>query len=213
MHVVWRSRSHSTSSGSEDGSSGEKLEPDFSEVELRDTSPTEEATGAAPGSPPSVPLCGPSGGSERLRGFGANGTSAMAQILGPAGLWSEGSEKHEKGRCRACRFVYTEVGCSGGDACHYCHLPHTDAAKNRMSMTRREHCRSVAAVLLNAFEGDAAGLRDAARIAASRSGYLRGLLEDTGSTAAASSGHGAAEGSVSAASGAGPQALRRPSRE
>jgi len=35
-----------------------------------------------------------------------------------------GSSLHPSGRCKPCRFVLTRRGCTSGDDCKFCHLPH-----------------------------------------------------------------------------------------
>eukprot|EP00812_Abedinium_dasypus_P004893 NODE_1610_length_1102_cov_315.524355.p2 GENE.NODE_1610_length_1102_cov_315.524355~~NODE_1610_length_1102_cov_315.524355.p2 ORF type:complete len:236 (+),score=20.48 NODE_1610_length_1102_cov_315.524355:3-710(+) len=45
--------------------------------------------------------------------------------------------RHAAGTCKPCHFVGFEGGCSRGDACHFCHLPHLVLPRPRPSKSAR----------------------------------------------------------------------------
>lgn len=50
-------------------------------------------------------------------------------------------EQHNEGSCRPCIYLQKKSGCSRGDACTFCHLPHADK-RARPSKAKRDRCKS-----------------------------------------------------------------------
>lgn len=93
-------------------------------------------------------------------------------------LWSKGSAKHREGKCRPCHYFHTTAGCLSGRDCRFCHIPHTGKGKSRLGMSKRILCKRVADSVEENFQGNLEGFRGAIDTLASRSPYLRSILED-----------------------------------
>jgi len=52
-------------------------------------------------------------------------------------FWSKGSRAHGRGSCRPCHYVHTSAGCSKGNDCTFCHIPHTKKGHPRPSSSQR----------------------------------------------------------------------------
>jgi len=101
-------------------------------------------------------------------------------ILEEAGSWSEGSSQHGEGLCRPCHYIHTSAGCSSGLKCTFCHFPHTDSrsVKGKVCMSKRLHCKKVAAAMEAQLGHDLPTFRRATWLVSSRSIFLRCTLEE-----------------------------------
>mmetsp|Transcript_117464 Transcript_117464/g.337009 ORF Transcript_117464/g.337009 Transcript_117464/m.337009 type:complete len:239 (+) Transcript_117464:93-809(+) len=68
----------------------------------------------------------------------------MRPILTRRKLWSAGSERHILGECKACHYIHSTHGCSQGETCEFCHIPHSHTSHLKVGMNRRRFCRSFA---------------------------------------------------------------------
>jgi len=90
--------------------------------------------------------------------LGSGSRAMMPQALGDQGLNinSDGEaeedagrgscynyELHNSGRCKPCNFFGKKVGCTGGDSCTFCHLPHTEQKRARPSKVKRDRCKVI----------------------------------------------------------------------
>mmetsp|Transcript_7736 Transcript_7736/g.22017 ORF Transcript_7736/g.22017 Transcript_7736/m.22017 type:complete len:228 (-) Transcript_7736:163-846(-) len=56
---------------------------------------------------------------------------------------SAGSARHAVGSCKPCALIRTAEGCAAGAGCRFCHLPHSEEGRPRMSKSRRDRLRKV----------------------------------------------------------------------
>jgi len=63
--------------------------------------------------------------------------------VGPEGSCYD-YELHNSGRCKPCNFFAKKVGCTGGDSCAFCHLPHAEQKRARPSKVKRDRCKVIA---------------------------------------------------------------------
>jgi len=110
-------------------------------------------------------------------GEGHEPSTPVEKVLATAGFWSRGSANHEK-RCKPCQYVYRSVGCSNGQDCPFCHLPHTDNSRNRVGMSKRHYCKTFASKLKEACQGEPELFREVLRQVSSKSSYLHTILQE-----------------------------------
>mmetsp|Transcript_11805 Transcript_11805/g.33646 ORF Transcript_11805/g.33646 Transcript_11805/m.33646 type:complete len:223 (-) Transcript_11805:613-1281(-) len=177
-HIVWGAVEENQDSGHGSSSNG-GMSPSLSGVKFEEGS-SSEAAGSILG------LAGLQGGGGRSCGDGrldeesartGQERDAMEQILAKAGHWSVGSAKHETETCKPCRYVYSRVGCANGQACPFCHLPHTDQSRKRIGLSKRQYCKTLATSIRDACKDDEA-LQEVMRTAAAKSNYLQTILQE-----------------------------------
>mmetsp|Transcript_126285 Transcript_126285/g.365556 ORF Transcript_126285/g.365556 Transcript_126285/m.365556 type:complete len:229 (+) Transcript_126285:115-801(+) len=178
-HIVWGQLSIS---GSDNTSSQASSKPPFasspSEVEYRNSSSSGNNSSSTPDAGRRSPIRSPnSRGSARIAADEETADKSLEAIIAASGFWSIGSERHGRTRCQPCRFVYSRSGCSNGAQCFFCHLPHTNHSKNRLGMSRREYCRSMAQRVREACEGKPEAFDEIMRKLSAKSDYLGSLLE------------------------------------
>jgi len=100
------------------------------------------------------------------------------KILANAGLWSKGCAQHATGKCRPCHYVHCRVGCSNGNECEFCHFPHTDKNRQRIGMSKRLYCKSIATTLEEACREHPEKFPQIVRASSSRSSYLHSILKE-----------------------------------
>mmetsp|Transcript_77937 Transcript_77937/g.223327 ORF Transcript_77937/g.223327 Transcript_77937/m.223327 type:complete len:143 (+) Transcript_77937:147-575(+) len=59
------------------------------------------------------------------------------------GNTSIGTIKHEEGLCKPCAFVGSDIGCSNGITCQFCHISHGRAVLRRRCKSKREHYKKL----------------------------------------------------------------------
>jgi len=106
-----------------------------------------------------------------------NQAEVVQRVLSDAGFWSEGSKNHGRGRCRPCNYFNSREGCKAGEACTFCHLPHTgnSSGHGSISMWRRLTCKKLAALIQSRFAEDPETLRHVSGIVCAKSHYMASL--------------------------------------
>lgn len=59
------------------------------------------------------------------------------------GTYSIGGELHDAGQCKPCLFVHTQVGCTNGGACEFCHWVHKRKSRPRPCKGKRDRYRKL----------------------------------------------------------------------
>mmetsp|Transcript_74372 Transcript_74372/g.208806 ORF Transcript_74372/g.208806 Transcript_74372/m.208806 type:complete len:214 (+) Transcript_74372:47-688(+) len=183
LHIVWGQVSDNESSGrGSNDRSRDNQEVDFRELSSSGTLSSHILSTSSRAQPSREPCPAP-----RFEPFASSDNTTLPRsdvagaskevILSRAGFWSKGSAKHDRGRCKPCRFVYSRTGCESGAECAFCHLPHTDNSRNRIGVSKRDYCKSLAEKLRDSCEGEPETLVEIARSATSKSSYLGLLLQ------------------------------------
>lgn len=90
----------------------------------------------------------------------------------------EEQDEHANGSCNPCVFYTIHRGCSKGDQCCYCHLPHEDRQKpaHRPRKQTREKYKQTVQSILEAYQDQPDLLHDQLQELAKKSPYIRAFL-------------------------------------
>ncbi|CAE7262877.1 unnamed protein product [Symbiodinium pilosum] len=93
------------------------------------------------------------------------------------GAWSVGSENHATGQCRPCHYVFAKSGCTNGESCTFCHLPHPKRFRPRPCKSKRYKCKRLAAVLDKVFDNDPDSFQSVVEQLSAQGGYLNTVVK------------------------------------
>jgi hypothetical protein len=99
------------------------------------------------------------------------------QELPVAELPSKGSRSHAEGNCKPCSYVHTKLGCLNGQACSFCHIPHTTKNRARPCKAKRMQSKRIQGMIENAAAKDPEQFAEAAKVLAKQNPYLRAVLQ------------------------------------
>lgn len=92
-------------------------------------------------------------------------------------MWSQGSTLHVQGHCRPCRDVVTSKGCATGQACMFCHSPHSKKSRSRPCKSKRLKCNQFVKNLETLCQQDPDRLAEAVVQVPVESPYVKGVLK------------------------------------
>jgi len=128
----------------------------------------------------SRPICNSGSGCvATLPDAGNDKAQEIRELLARDGVWSIGSEKHCEGTCRPCHYSHTVRGCSSGQNCRFCHMPHVQTnskSRNRLSKTKRDQCKKVFNVVASMDFCDDAQMSHVVHNVACQSSYMHNML-------------------------------------